>query len=50
MFVVSHIARMRESLPSNGTTTITRSEFSDDNYDEEEVKDEESAPDDGKFS
>ena len=40
---------MRESLPSNGTTTITRSEFSDDNFDEEEVQDEESAPDDGKL-
>ena len=39
---------MRESLPSNGTTTITKSEFSDDNFDEEEVQDEESAPDDGR--
>lgn len=39
---------MRESLPSNGMTTITKSEFSDDNFHEEEVQDEESAPDDGK--
>ena len=45
----SYTARMRESLPSNGTTTVTRSEFSDDNFDEEEVHDEESAPDDGKI-
>jgi hypothetical protein len=39
--------RDTDSLPSNGTTTITKSEFSDDNFDEEEVQDEESAPDDG---
>ena len=43
------LARMRDSLPSNGTTTITRSEFSDDNFDEEDVQEEESAPDDEFF-
>jgi hypothetical protein len=38
---------MRDSVQSNGMTTITKSEFSDDTFDEEEVQDEESAPDDG---
>lgn len=39
---------MRDSLPSNGTTTIMKSEFSDDNFDEYDIRDEESAPDEGK--
>ena len=42
---------MRDNLPSNGTTvtTITKSEFSDDNdFEQEEEQDEENAPDDGK--
>ncbi|CAB4005178.1 lamina-associated polypeptide 2-like [Paramuricea clavata] len=43
------LARMRESVQNNGMTTITKSEFSDDNFDEEEVHDEESAPDDEFF-